>query len=113
VQEVPHVFRNALRPIANLALGPSSPGTREPIFVAIPSDHPRKKGAMMQKANVSHDKRKMDKMVRGRGLPCVRRSRALRRVRVVRRAMPVSLGKKRMKKQRRSNKRNDGKRGSL
>jgi hypothetical protein len=43
----------------------------------------KKKGAMMQKVNVSHGKLKMDKMVRRRGLPCVRRSKSLHRERVV------------------------------
>jgi hypothetical protein len=49
------------------------PGAREPI------SHSKKKGAMMQKANVSHGKAKMDKRERGRELPCVRRSRSLYR----------------------------------
>jgi hypothetical protein len=36
--------------------------------VAVPFDHPRKKGAMMQKANVSHEMTKMDKKKRRRSV---------------------------------------------
>jgi hypothetical protein len=36
----------------------SSPADREPISVAIPFDHLRRKEAMMQQANVSHGKTK-------------------------------------------------------
>jgi hypothetical protein len=42
----------------NLTTCPSNPGAREPISVAIPFDLPRKKGALMQPANVSLDKTK-------------------------------------------------------
>jgi hypothetical protein len=59
---------------------------------------------MMQKATVSHDKSKMDKMVRRRELPCVRRSGSLQGRRVVRGAMLMSMERKKVtKKQRRSN----------
>jgi hypothetical protein len=53
----------------------------------------RKKGAMMQKANVSHGKTLMGKMVR-RELPCVHRSRLLYRVRVARGAVAMLLERK-------------------
>jgi hypothetical protein len=46
-------FCNHLSPIPNLTTCPSSPAAREPISVAIAFDHLRKKGAMVQKANVS------------------------------------------------------------
>jgi hypothetical protein len=52
------------------------PGARERIPVVIPSDHLRKRGAMMQKVIVSYDK---TKMARRRELPCVRRFMALYR----------------------------------
>jgi hypothetical protein len=48
----------------------------------------------MQKANVSHGKGEMDKMVGRRELPCVRRLRALYRVNVVRGAMPMFIERK-------------------
>ncbi|SAM06028.1 hypothetical protein [Absidia glauca] len=54
--------------IPNQTTCPSSPAAREAISVAIPSDQLRKKGAMMQKANVSHGKPKMDMMVRRRNV---------------------------------------------
>jgi hypothetical protein len=57
-------FCNHLRPNANLTTCPSSPGTREPISVAIPFDQLGKKGALMQKVNVSPGKTKMDKNMR-------------------------------------------------
>jgi hypothetical protein len=73
-----------------------------PISVAIPFDHLRKKRAMMQKANVSHGKTMMDKMVRRRDLPCVGRFRPLYRVRFVRgtMTMPMERKKKVVKKER-------------
>jgi hypothetical protein len=85
-----------LRPIAILTLCPSSPGSREPILVAIPVNLPRKKEAMVQKAKVNHGKKKMDKTVRRRELPYVRRSSSLCRNRVVRcaEAMPWKNNKK-------------------
>jgi hypothetical protein len=43
-----------LVPIPNITPFPSSPATRESISVVIPFNHPRKKGVMMQKVNVSH-----------------------------------------------------------
>jgi hypothetical protein len=46
----------------------------------------------MQKANVSHGKTKMDKTVRRRELPCVRRSRSLYIGQVVRDAVLMSMG---------------------
>jgi hypothetical protein len=54
------------------------------ISVVITFDLPRKRRELTQKANVSHVKAKMDKMVRRRELPCVRRFRSFHRVRVVR-----------------------------
>jgi hypothetical protein len=58
-------------------------------------DHLRKKkGAMMQKGNVSHGKAKMDKMVRRGELPCVRRSKQWNRGRVVRGEVPMSMERK-------------------
>jgi hypothetical protein len=48
----------------------------------------------MQKANVSHGKTKMDKMVRRSGLPCVRRSWSLYRRRVVHAELLMSLKRK-------------------
>jgi hypothetical protein len=77
LQEFPKAFRDRLRPILNLTICPSSPAAREPISVAISVDQLRKKEAMMQKANVSHGKTKMDKTVGRRELPCVCRSRLL------------------------------------
>jgi hypothetical protein len=64
----PHGFRDPLRPIPNITTGPFSRGTRESTSVATPFDHLRKKGAMMQKANVSHGKTMMDTMLRMREL---------------------------------------------
>jgi hypothetical protein len=56
---------------------------------------------MMQKANVSHGTAKMDKMVRRRESPCVRRLGLLYRERVVRGADQMSMKlKKVLKKQR-------------
>jgi hypothetical protein len=83
----PQVFRNPLVPVAYLSACLSSRGVGESISVAIPSDHIRKKGVMMTKANVSHCEAKMDKMMRRRGLPCVRRSSALYKGRAVRGAV--------------------------
>jgi hypothetical protein len=58
----------------------------------------------MQKANVSHGETKMDKMVRRRELPCVRRLMSLYREHFVRKAVSMSIGRKKkvIKKQRRS-----------
>jgi hypothetical protein len=61
----------------NLSICPPIPAAREPIFVVNLVDHPRKKGATMQKANVSLGKPKMNKMMRRRELPCVSHLRAL------------------------------------
>jgi hypothetical protein len=60
----------------------------------------------MQKANVSHGKPKMDKMVRRRELPYIHCPRSLCRERVVRGAVPMSVERKKKvtKKQRRSKK---------
>jgi hypothetical protein len=52
----------AVETIPNLSTCPSNPGAREPIFVAILLNLLRKRRVMMQKANVSHGKPKMDKM---------------------------------------------------
>jgi hypothetical protein len=52
---------------------------------------------MMQKANVSHGKIKMDKMAGRRELPCVRRSKALYRWQVVRDADAMSMSMERKK----------------
>jgi hypothetical protein len=49
---------------------------------------------MMQKANVSHGKAKMDKMVRRRGLPCVHRLMSLYRGKVVRGGVLMSMERK-------------------
>jgi hypothetical protein len=73
---------------------PSRPGVRKPIPVVIPFDHLRIKGAMMQKANVGHDKPKMDKAVRRGALPCIRRSRSLYKRRVARGAVLMSIERK-------------------
>jgi hypothetical protein len=81
---ITHVFHNRLRPISNLSSCASSPCVREPISIAIPFGLLRKKRAMMQKANVSHGKVKMDKVVRRRELPCIRRLKYLHRVQDVR-----------------------------
>jgi hypothetical protein len=79
------------------------PGDRGSISVVIAIDHLRKKGTMMQKAIVSHGKTKMDKPVRRRELPRVRRSRPLYRWRVVRGVVPMSVERKKvMKKGKRS-----------
>jgi hypothetical protein len=51
------VFRNPLGPIPNLTTSQSSLSARKPISIVIPFDHLRKKGAMIQKVNVSHDKK--------------------------------------------------------
>jgi hypothetical protein len=60
---------------------------------------------MMQKVNVGHSKRKMDKLVSRKALPCIRRLRLLYRERVVRDEMPMSMARKKvMKKQRRGKK---------
>jgi hypothetical protein len=50
-------------------------GAREPISVVIPFDLSRKKEAVVQKANVSQGKAKMDKKVRRKELPCIYRLR--------------------------------------
>jgi hypothetical protein len=103
---VSHVFRNPLIAIPKLSPCPSSPGFREPISVAIPSDLLKKNGALMQNANVSHGKPKMNKGVSRRELPYNRRLMPLYRGRVVRGAalMSVERKKKVVKKQRRSKK---------
>jgi hypothetical protein len=49
---------------------------------------------MMQKSNVSHGETKMDKMMRRRELPCIRRSRSFYGGRVVRCAMLLSMERK-------------------
>jgi hypothetical protein len=95
-----------LRPIPSLTTCTSSPGAREPIFVAIPFDQLRKKGAMMQKTNVSHEKTKMNKTVRRRGLPYGCCSKSIYRGRVVRSVVPMSTGRKKViRYQRRSKER--------
>jgi hypothetical protein len=48
----------------------------------------------MQKASVGHGKSKKDKTVKRRGLPCVRHSRSLLRVRVVRGEVTTLMKKK-------------------
>jgi hypothetical protein len=83
-------FHNPMVPIPSLCPCPSRPGARKPISVAIPSDRLRKR-----KVNVSHGKTKMDKMVRRRGLPCIRHSRSLHREKVVCGAVPISVERKR------------------
>jgi hypothetical protein len=59
----------------NLTIYPFSPASRESVCVFIPFCLLGKKGAMMQKANVSHWKG--GKIVRRIELPCVRRSWSL------------------------------------
>jgi hypothetical protein len=49
---------------------------------------------MLQKTNVSQGKTKMDKIVRRRGLPCVRRLRSLYSVQVVHDAVQMLLERK-------------------
>jgi hypothetical protein len=66
-------FRHPLSPIPNLSTCPFSPGAREPISVAILLNLFRKKGAMMQKVNVSDGKTELDKMVRRGELSSVQR----------------------------------------
>jgi hypothetical protein len=62
----------------------------------------KKKGAMMQKANVRHGKAKMDKIVRMREVPCVRRSKSLYSEWAVCGSVPLSMERKKvMKEQRR------------
>jgi hypothetical protein len=61
------------------------------MYVATLLNLPRKKGATMQKANISHGKTKMDKMVRRRELPC---ARCLYKERVVRGALSMSMERK-------------------
>jgi hypothetical protein len=56
----------------NLTTCPSSSAAREPISGAFPFDHLWKKGAIVQKVNVSHGEAKMDKLVRMTKLPCIR-----------------------------------------
>jgi hypothetical protein len=75
----------------------------ESLFVVIPFDHPRKKRAVMQKANVSHGEAKKDKMARRRELPCGRPLMLLYGVRFFRGVVSMSMERKKvMKKQRRS-----------
>jgi hypothetical protein len=66
LRRFPHVFRNSLRPVPNLNTCPSSPSAIEPISVSIPFDHVRKKEAITQeaKANVSHGKRELDRVLK-------------------------------------------------
>ncbi|SAM02629.1 hypothetical protein [Absidia glauca] len=63
-----------MRSIPNPTTCPSNPAARQTISVVIPIDMLSKRRAMMQKANVSHGKPKMDETVRRSELPCVRRS---------------------------------------
>jgi hypothetical protein len=56
--------------IPKLTTSRSSPAVREPISIATLTNLPRKKRAMMQKANVSHGETKMDRMERRKELPC-------------------------------------------
>jgi hypothetical protein len=53
------------------------------MYVTIPTDLPRKRGAMKQNAIVSPGKTMMGKTVRRRESPCVRRLRLLYNCRVV------------------------------
>jgi hypothetical protein len=64
------------------------------IVFVIQFDHPSKKRAVMQKANVSHGKSKMDKLARRRELPCIRRLVSSYRGRVVRSAVLMLKEKK-------------------
>jgi hypothetical protein len=63
---LPYVIRNSLRPVPKPSPCPSSPSARKPILVVVPINQLRKKGVMMQKANVSHGQTKMNKVVRRR-----------------------------------------------
>jgi hypothetical protein len=54
------VFRNPLFPIPNSSPNASCLGARKPITIAIPFDLPRKKGAVMQKENVSYGVKKVN-----------------------------------------------------
>jgi hypothetical protein len=94
IARVPEVFRNQKSLIPNPSSCAFIPGAREPISVAILLNLVVKKGAMMQKANVRHGQIKMDKMVRRRELPCIRRSRSLYKGRVVRGAVLMSMKNK-------------------
>jgi hypothetical protein len=58
IQGFPHVFGNPLLQIANPSASPILTGATVSISVANSFDLPKKKGAMMQKANVNHGKRK-------------------------------------------------------
>jgi hypothetical protein len=49
-----------LFPIHDPSPNALGPGARKPIFLAIPFDLPRKKGAMMQKENVSYGVKKVN-----------------------------------------------------
>jgi hypothetical protein len=63
-------FRHPMRPIPNLTTCPTSPAAREPISVAIPFDLLRKRGAVMQMANVGHGEKRRSSW-EGKGLPFV------------------------------------------
>jgi hypothetical protein len=74
---VSNVFRNPLVPFHHLNTRPSSPGARESVYIAITIDHLRKKGAMKQKANISHGKTMTSRMARRRELPCTSHSKGV------------------------------------
>jgi hypothetical protein len=88
----------------------TSPNAREPISAAISFDLRRKRRIMMEGVNVSNGKTKMDKMVGKRELPCIRRSRAKYRGRVVYDGVLNVDGKKKWgRSKEEANKRSDGK----
>jgi hypothetical protein len=61
------------------------------MFVAIPFDLLRKRSAMLKDVNVGYGKKKMDKMVRRREFPCLRRSRPLYKGQIVGDAVPIPM----------------------
>jgi hypothetical protein len=71
LRALPHVIRNPLWPISNLSTCTSSPGAREPLFVATLLNLLKKKKAMDQKANVGHGRQKMDEKVRRESYPII------------------------------------------
>jgi hypothetical protein len=77
--------------VRSVIICPSISATRELISVVIPFDRLRKKEAMMQKVNVSHGKPRMDKALRRKALPSIRRVRSLHSRQVVRGAMLLSM----------------------
>ncbi|SAL98229.1 hypothetical protein [Absidia glauca] len=69
-------------------------GAREPISVANSVDLLRKRRVMLEDVIVSRGKTKIDKVVRRRELPCIRRLRVLYREWVVRDVVSMSMERK-------------------